>query len=232
MQAKDVMTSRVVTVSPETPVEEIAKRLLERRISAVPVVDPGGRPIGIVSEGDLMRRPEATGERRPSWWLELLAEPEERAREYVRSHGGLAHEVMTRDPVTVEEDAPLDAIAALLEKHRIKRVPVVRDGKLVGIVSRANLIQGVGTGQRAPPASADDRALREQAIQAIEATGARGEFVNVVVSDGIVHLWGTVLSVAEREAVQVAASRVAGAKGLESHLGLLSPGVRAVLWAE
>lgn len=96
MNAKDVMTTPVVTVSPETPVAQIAKRLLQRRISAVPVIDAAGRPVGIVSEGDLMRRLEAGGERHPSWWLSIVAEPETQAREYVKAHGSHARDVMTR----------------------------------------------------------------------------------------------------------------------------------------
>lgn len=232
MQAKDVMSVEVVTVSPDTPVAEIARRLIARRISAVPVVDDAGRPVGIVSEGDLLRRPEASGERHPSWWLRLIAEPEEQAREYVKSHGRLARDVMTRDLVTVGEDASLEEIATLLEKHRIKRVPVVSDGKLVGIVSRANLIQGVVGRQRAPQVSADDRALRERVIVAIKASGARREFVDVIVSGGVVLLWGATHSEAERDAIQAAASSVVGAARVESHLGVFAPMVRGMLWAE
>src|SRR3972149_2283575 len=153
MHAKDVMTTQVVTVSLDAPVAEIAKQLVQRRISAVPVVDADGRPVGIVSEGDLMRRPETGGERHPSWWLALVAEAETQDREYVKSHGGRARDVMTRDLVTVTEEASLEEIATLLEKHRIKRVPVVREGKLVGIVSRANLLQGIVARQCVPQPS-------------------------------------------------------------------------------
>src|SRR3990172_6234919 len=105
MQAKDVMTTPVVTVTLDTPVATIAKRLIKRRISAVPVAEADGQVVGIVSEGDLMRRPESGGERHPSWWLALLAEPQTQAREYVKSQGGRARDVMTRDVVTVAEDA-------------------------------------------------------------------------------------------------------------------------------
>lgn len=232
MQAKDVMTSQVVTVELDTPVAEIAKRLMQRRISAVPVVDAEGRPIGIVSEGDLMRRPESGGERHPSWWLALLTEPETQAREYVKSHGGHARDVMTRELVTVTEEASLEEIAMLLEKHHIKRVPVVREGKLVGIVSRANLLRGIVARQSAPHPSADDRALRERVIEAIRASGARSEFVEPIVSGGVVHLWGATYSAAERDAIHVAASSVMGVKGVEGRVGVLSRNLQAVMWAE
>lgn len=232
MQAKDVMTTQVATVSPDTSVAEIAKRLIARRISAVPVVDDERRPVGIVSEGDLTRRPESGGERHPSWWLRLFAEPEEQAREYVKSHGGRASDVMTRDLVTVDEDASLEEIATLLEKHRIKRVPVVRAGTLVGIVSRANLIRGVAARRHAPQASADDRSLRERVTESIRTSGARSEFVDVVVSGGVVALWGATHSEAERDAIQAAASSVVGVARVESHLGVFTPMVRGMLWAE
>lgn len=232
MQARDVMTSKVVTVSPDTPVAEIAKRLIERRISAVPVVDAEGRLIGIVSEGDLMRRPETGGERHPSWWLTLLVEPEQQAREYVKSHGGRARDVMTRSVVTAGEDASLEEIATLLEKHRIKRVPVVREGRLVGIVSRANLLQGIVARQRAPGAPAGDTPLRERVIEAIRASGARSEFVDVLVSGGGVQLWGATYSEEERDAIQVAASSVAGISRVESHVGVFPPTVRRLLQVE
>lgn len=232
MQARDVMTTQVVTVNPDTPVADVAKRLIERRISAVPVVEGNGHLAGIVSEGDLMRRPESGGERHPSWWLALLAEPEAQARAYVKTHGGRARDVMTRDLITVGEDASLEEIATLLKKHRIKRVPVVRDRQLVGIVSRANLLHGIVARRQAPEASTDDRALRERVIRAINASGARSEFVNAVAAGGVVHLWGATYSDAERDAVEVAASSIAGAGRVESQLAVFSPAVRAMMWAE
>jgi CBS domain-containing protein len=229
VEAKDVMTTPVVTVDLETPVAEIAKRLLQRGISAVPVVDVEQRPIGIVSEGDLMRRPETGGERHPSWWLSLLADPETRARGYVRAHGGTAADVMTHEVFTVTEEASLEEIATLLEKHRIKRVPVIRDGKLVGIVSRANLLQGIVARQRAPQPSVDDRTLRERVAEAIRASGVRSEYINPVVADGFVHLWGATYSAAERDAIQVAAGGVSGVKGVNGEIGILTPMVSAAM---
>ncbi|MCW5631982.1 MAG: CBS domain-containing protein [Rubrivivax sp.] len=224
------MTTAVVTVGPDTPVTEIAQRLVERRISAVPVVDDDGRPLGIVSEGDLMRRPEIEGQRHPSWWLALVADPVDKAIEYLKAHGGQAHEVMTRTLVSVDEDASLEQIAALLEKHGIKRVPVLRDGKLVGIVSRADLLRGVAVRQGAPQLSADVAGLRERVAAEISATGVRGEFVNVIVSGGVVSLWGATFSDEEREAAGLAASRAAGIRRVENNLGVFTPSTRTMLW--
>lgn len=130
MQARDIMTTGVITVGPDAEVAEITKCLLDNRISAVPVVESDGRLVGIVSEGDLIRRPEMGTERRRSWWLSLLLLPEHSAIDYIKTHGRHARDVMTRELITVNDDALLEEIAEILEKHRIKRVPVVHDGSL------------------------------------------------------------------------------------------------------
>ena len=224
MQAKDVMTSPVVTVGPDDSVTDIARLLLERHISATPVVAEAGALLGVVSEGDLMRRPEAGTERRPSWWLTLLSEPQDEAREYLKSHGLRASDVMTRKVLTVEEETSLQDIAALLEKHRIKRVPVMSAGKVVGIVSRANLLQALVAQSKPPAPQADDRALREAVLAALKATGARTLYINVVVSEGVVHLWGMAQSEEEKNAMGVAAESVAGRKQVRERITLLPRG--------
>ena len=142
MLAKDVMTTAVLTVTPETDVGEIAGLMLDSHISAVPVIDADGSLVGIVSEGDLIHRAESETRRRPSWWLRLLATPEEPAERYLREFGRRARDVMTKDVISVTPDTPLTEIAAMLEKYHIKRVTVLEGGKLVGIVSRANLRRG------------------------------------------------------------------------------------------
>ncbi len=232
MQAKDIMTTTVVTVLPDASIAEIAHLLLERRISAVPVVDSVGRLLGIVSEGDLMRRPETGTERHPSWWLSLVASPDERAMAYVKAHGGHARDAMTRDVISVSEETSLEDVAELLEKHRIKRVPVVRDGKLCGIVSRADLLHGLVARKAAPAASASDRAIKAAVENALPEAAVRPDFLNVVVSGGIVHLWGAVESDAEKQAARVVAESVPGVKGVRDEIGVLPPGVRSVMWAE
>ena len=173
MQARDVMTTQVITVAPDTDVREIAKRLLESGISAVPVVERDGRIIGIVSEGDLMRRSESDTERRSSWWLSLLLLPEQKAIDYVKTHGHRAADVMTRRVITANDDASLEEVAEILEKHRIKRVPVVRDDKLVGIVSRANLLHGLVARQTGAKPSTDDWKIKAAVEKNLANAGVR-----------------------------------------------------------
>jgi CBS domain-containing protein len=148
MKAADVMVSRVVTVAPETSVQEVAGILLANRISAVPVVDDSGALVGIVSEGDLIHRVEVGTERQYSWWLKLVGDPGTFARDYVKAHAKRAADVMTKHVVTASSEMPLAERAGLLERHRIKRVPIVDNGKLVGIVSRANLVQALAALRR------------------------------------------------------------------------------------
>ena len=219
MKAKDVMTTEVVYADPETSVRAIAQTLLKRRISAVPVADDDGRVIGIVSEGDLMRRPESETERPRSWWLELIETPEDRASQYLKSHGLTARDVMTREPVTVTEDTPLEEIAMLLERKAIKRVPVLRDGKLVGIVSRADLLHGlVARASQAVKPAPLAPPTREAVVAGIRDAGLSHGYVNVVVADDAVHLWGAVDSALQRDALALAAKSTPGVTRVENHL--------------
>lgn len=222
MLAKDVMTTSVVTVLPGTEVREIAALFLERRISAVPVLDGDGELRGIVSEGDLLNRPEAGTQHRRSWWLRLFSGPDDQAREYLRVHGHRAKDVMTENVVTVPEDMPLAKIAALLERHRIKRVPVMRDGKLVGIVSRANLLQGLAAWQPQAPVKREDRDIREALIDAFAEAGLPMHQVNVIVSDGVVQLWGGLETKSQHHAALAAAEGTAGVRRVDDHLGIIS----------
>lgn len=231
MLAKDVMTRSVVTIRSGTQVQEIARTLSDRRISAVPVVDKAGAVVGMVSEDDLLRRPENAAGRRSSWWLQLFAEPEEPARAYVKTHGRTAAEVMTSEVVSVGEDTPLEEIAILLERHRIKRVPVVRDGQLIGLVSRADLLQGLVSRAECPPPSASDGDIRLTVEEALDDAGVRRLFVNVIVSGGVVHLWGAVESEVEKQAARIAAERVAGVERVEDRLGVAPEAMQAALWA-
>jgi CBS domain-containing protein len=223
MTARDVMTTTVVTVTPATLVPEIARLLLKHHISAVPVLDPDDRLVGIVSEGDLMRRPETATERHRSWWLTLVDGPEERAREYVKTHGRRASDVMTRDVVSVAEDSSVAEIARLLEERRIKRVPVVRQERVVGIVSRADLLRGLASrGQGEAPVSVDDRTLRDRVQEALRSADLGSPLsVNVVVTDGVVHLWGATESEQTRRAFRVVAGSVPGVRAVEDHVSIL-----------
>ena len=219
MQAQDVMTANVVTVAPDTPVTEIAKLLLERHISAVPVVSDDGRLLGIVSEGDLIHELGQEGAKR-SWWLDLVASPQARAEAYLKGYGRLASDVMTREIISVAPETPLPEIARLLEARRIKRVPVLRDGALVGIVSRADLLRGFAVHPTAD-VGVDDRELRERLTVELERAGLTWHpYVNIVVSDGVVHLWGIIATREEADALRSAAEGVPGVARVESHLAV------------
>jgi CBS domain-containing protein len=218
MRAKDIMTTPVVSVAPETGVSDVARLLLERHISGVPVIDSAGRLVGMVSEGDFLRRAEDGSHRHGSWWLRLFSGSGENAAEYVKTHGRSAADVMTRDVVTVTEDTQAGDIAHLLETKRIKRVPVVRSGKVVGIVSRADLLRGFAAQRHAPavPASVEDETIRKQILEEIQAADWAPTYgVSVVVVDGIVQVWGVVDSPEQGEALRVAATNAPGVKGVE-----------------
>jgi CBS domain-containing protein len=235
MLARDVMTKTVVSVRPDTPVSEIANTLLNGRISAVPVVDAENRILGIVSEGDLMRRPESDTEPHHSWWLRIFETAETQAAEYVKSHGLRAEEVMTAKVVTVTEDTPVGEIARILEERRIKRVPVVSDDELVGIVSRANLLHALASrpssGPNAP--TDDDRTLRKKILDEVAHNPEiDAEFINLTVADGTVDLWGIAESVEEKNAIRIAAEYIAGEGRVIDHVGVMTPNTRALLWID
>jgi len=233
MRAMDIMTTDVISVDPNTTVQGLATLLAERGISGAPVVDASGRLVGVVSEGDLLHRAEIGTARRHrvrrrSWWLDHFAS--DLARDYVKSHGRTVNDIMTRDVVTVPEDADLADVAAVLEAKRIKRVPVVRGDKVVGIISRANIVRAVGATKGAPAGAGenDDRSIRARLLGEL----GREEWAkvwpeDVIVRDGVVHFW---LSDDEphekREALRVAAETIAGVRGVEEHF-LPAPSVPA-----
>lgn len=224
MKAQDIMVSPVVTVTPETSVQELAQLLIDRRISGVPVLDAQGTLVGIVSEGDLLRRTEAATERRSSWWLELLSGPEQLASEYVRAHSRRVGDIMRREVVTARPDKPVDEIATLMERYAIKRVPIVEDGRVVGIISRANLIQAVASRGAQMQVPASDGEIRDQVLARLRAQPwAHLAMVNVTVSGGTVNMWGMVPSEAEREAMRVVAEEVAGVGAVRDNLTVWSP---------
>jgi len=231
MQAKDIMTANVATVRPDAEVSEIAKQLLARHISAMPVVDQD-RVVGIVSEGDLMRRSENETERQPSWWIRMFAEPQDRARDYVKSHGLRAEEIMSRDVISVAEDASLAEIAETLEKNHIKRVTVMRDGKLVGIVSRANLLQGLVAAGAKKAVTASDRDLKAAIQAAINAAGLDAQYVNIVVADGVATVWGMAETKAEKAALGIAAEEVAGVGRVDNHISIMPALVRTTIGSQ
>ena len=221
MRAIDVMTSEVISVDENATVPAVARLLADRGISAVPVVDKDNQVIGMVSEGDLLHRAETGTERRQAWWLDMMASTNKLAGDYIKSHSGKVNDVMTRDVVSVTETTPVADIALLLETNRIKRVPVVRDGKLVGIVSRANLVRALAmTIDEAPSgAGADDQAIRDKLLTELKAQKwAEVSPANVTVKDGVVHLWSSYLSEQEKRALVVAAENIPGVRRVEDHM--------------
>jgi len=221
MRATDVMMTRVITVDENATVPEAAKLLAEHGVSAVPVVDTDDRVIGMVSEGDLLHRAEIGTERRRSWWLEMMSSTNRLAGEYIKSHSGKVKDVMTRDVLSVTEDTPVADIAVLLETNRIKRVPVLRDGKLVGIVSRANLVRALAMtiSEEANEGEVDDRSIREKLLAELKAQKwAEVSPANVTVKDGVVHLWSSYLSEEEKRALVVAAENISGVRRVEDHM--------------
>jgi CBS domain-containing protein len=219
MPACDIMTRNVVTVGADTPVQSVAALLVEHRISGLPVVDAENRIVGIVSEGDLCRRVELGTERRRGRWLEFLTDESELAFDYVRAHGHTAADVMTTIVVQVAPDTLISEVADLFEARRIKRVPVVEQGKLVGIVSRSNLVQAIAAFRPpAAPTDASDRTIRENVLKEYAHRPWRLQSgSNVVVHDGVMHPWGVVDTEEERAALRAAAKSVAGVKAVENH---------------
>ena len=221
MRAIDVMTSEVISVDENATVTAVARLLAERGISAVPVVDKANQVIGMVSEGDLLHRAETGTERRRSWWLDMMASTNKLAGDYIKSHSRKVKDVMTRKVLSVTEATPVADIALLLETNRIKRVPVVRDGKLVGILSRANLVRALAmTIDEAPSGvEADDRRIRDKLLAELKAQRwAEVSPANVTVKDGVVHLWSSYLSELEKRALVVAAENIPGVRRVEDHM--------------
>ena len=220
MKATDVMVTKVITVRPDTPVATIAEVLLTNRISAVPVVNDKDVLVGIVSEGDLIHRVEAGTERHRSWWLELLTGKETLAHEFVMSHARKAADVMTRPVISVQPDTPLGDIASLLEKHRIKRVPVASNGKIVGIVSRANLIQAlVNLNRPKTETSVDDLTLHSNILEQLRSKPwVDPTTISILVNNGSVELWGIVDSETEKNAIRVAVEVTPGVRQVANKL--------------
>lgn len=225
MRAEDVMTRTVVTVQSRTSVADAVRLMLEQRISGLPVVNDSGQLVGILTEGDLLRRAETGTERRRPAWLDLVRGRGRQADEYVRAHGRRVDEVMTPDVISVDEATPLDRVVELMEGKRVKRIPVVTDGRLVGVVSRVDLLRVLAKVlSEDAPATHGDAAIREQLLAEIRRNGwCSLSSLTVVVTDGVVCLEGVILSEQERAAIRVAAENIVGVKTVRDHLVYLDP---------
>jgi CBS domain-containing protein len=223
MQVRDVMTRNVVSVKADDSILSAARLMLQNRISGLPVLDANGALVGVVTEGDFLRRGElGTTKRRPRW-VEFLLGPGKLAQEYVHQSGRKVFDVMTRNPHTVSEDDTLESVVTQLERHRVKRLPVMRDGKLVGIISRANLLHALASlARESKAASGDDAAIRDRILEAL-AKQHWALAVNVVVKNGVAEIWGTIMDERERQACIVAVENVPGVKQVHDHLVWVEP---------
>ena len=225
MKAVDVMTRNVVSVKLNSSVFEAAQRMILNRISGLPVLDASGKLVGVVTEGDLLRRAETGTERHRPSWLEFFLGQGRLATEYVRTHGRKVGDVMTPGPETIVEETPLDEIVTVMEQKRIKRLPVMRGDKMVGIVSRANLVQALATlARETADTLPSDAALRELVLAEIDKQSwSPGHLINVIARDGVVELWGTILDERKRQALRVVAENVPGTRQVKDHLVSVEP---------
>jgi CBS domain-containing protein len=225
MNVKHIMTWPVFSIAPDATVLQAVQLLLRHKISGLPVVDADGNLVGIVTEGDFLRRAETATERHRPRWLDFLIGPGRLADEYVHTHTRKIADVMTLEPYTITEDASLEEVVQLMEKRRIKRLPVVRGKQLVGIVSRANLLHALASlAPSAPATTATDESIHENLRKELEhQKWAPVGFLNVIVRNGIVELWGTITDERERQALIVAAQNIAGVKDVRDHLVWVEP---------
>lgn len=220
MKASDVMTPAVISADPDATVLQAARYMLQHHISGLPVIDKTGKLVGILSEGDFLRRRETHTERRRSRWLEFLMGPGKMAAEYTHSHGSKVAEVMTTDVRTVSEDTALEDIVELMERYRIKRVPVLHGNKVVGIVTRSNLMHAmVSLARTEPKAAKDDASIRAKLLAEMrKQKWALSSMINVVVRGGVVEFWGAIVDERQREALKVAAENIPGVNEVKDHL--------------
>jgi CBS domain-containing protein len=219
MKARDVMTAPVITCKSTASVKEVAELFLQRHISAVPVVDEQDKLVGIISESDLMRRAESETERQRSWWLMLMTGEQGLVADYIKAHAIRVADVMTRKVITTTPDTPLNEIAGILETNGIKRVPVVRNGRLVGIISRANFIQAMASGGSKLDIPLSDAAIRDRLLKHLNTQRwAHTDLLNVTVNEGVVDLWGLAASDAERKAIRIAAENTPGVRAVNDRM--------------
>jgi CBS domain-containing protein len=232
MKAADFMTAHVISIVPDASVLECVRLMLQHRISGLPVIDAAGTLVGIVTEGDFLRRVEAGTERKRPRWLEFITGPGRLADEYVRSHGRKVVDVMTPDPITIGEDTSVEEVVRLMETRRIKRLPVLRGGKVVGIVSRANLLHALASvGRETAPAGKDDQAIRTRILADLaKQPWAPRDLIDVTVRNGVVELWGVVTADHQREAAAVVCENVPGVKEVKNHISWIEPTSGVVMY--
>ncbi len=224
MLIREIMNAPAITVSPETSVVDAARIMLDRHVSGLPVVDGGGDIVGIVSEGDFLRRGELQTERKRSWLLEFLTSPGKLADEYVLSHGRSVEEVMTSKVVTIGPNATLTIAVELMEKYGIKRLPVVVEGEVIGIVCRSDLLRALANMLPKEKVQATDNQITEAVIAELShQSWSHNGFIKVSVQNGVVELSGTIFDERERLAAKVAAENVPGVKSVTDQITWIDP---------
>lgn len=225
MKAQEIMTRDVITVRPDTSVREIAARMVEKHISGVPVLTDDGTLIGMVSQSDLLHRAEVGTERKHKWWFRILADSSALAREYTKAHGLKAHDIMTRYVVSVRDDAELRDVADILDKRRIKRVPVVEGDRLVGIITRSDLVRVLSQVQVSKAASKiDNAALHKTLHDRVRAQSwINDHYINLTVNDGVVELWGFVDTADQRRALRVLVEETKGVSRVDDKIRIGVP---------
>jgi len=227
------MTRNVLSIAPEATVEMAAQMMLERRISGLFVVDAAGDLAGVITEGDLLHRDELGTERHRPWWLRLFVSPAQQAADFTQAHGRHVRDVMTTEVISVAHDETLDAVVALMEENHIKRVPVTQDSRVVGVVSRSDLLRAlIGRVRHAAPALASDPEMRTAILNALEQQSwAPTTTLNVVVAHGVVDIWGTITSESERNAIRVIAENTPGVATVHDHMVYVEPYTGTVIEA-
>ncbi len=230
MQAHHIMSKNVVSVRADTPVRDVSALMTEKRISGLPVVAANGQVIGIVSQSDLLHRHELGTEVRQKWWLKIFSDPNRMAQEFCKAHGLKAEDVMSRHVLSVGENTDLADVTAILDRNHIKRVPVLRDGKLVGLITRADLVKALMAAPVREGATSVDTASVQRAIsdKIRKQTWLNSSYLNVIVENGTVHLWGFVGSAEQRRALRVLVEETDGVTSVDDHLGVGYPALMGV----
>ena len=224
MRAHQIMTRDVITVSPDTTITAAAAKMLDNHISGLPVVDAAGNLVGIVSDGDFLRRAEIGTQKKRAGWLQFLVGPGKEASEFVRASGRRIADVMTRDPITASEDATLESLVEAMETNNIKRVPIMHCGRVSGIVTRTNLLRAVADlSRQVRDPTADDDHIRDRVLRAIEQNDWHPLGLQVAVRDGVVQIYGIITDDRWRRATLVAAENVAGVTRVHDHLCWVDP---------
>ena len=225
MKAQDIMTRDVTTVSPDTSVRDIAALMVEKHISGVPVLTDDGKIVGMVSQSDLLHRAEVGTERKHKWWFRTFADSDALAREYAKAHGLKAHDIMSRYVVSVRDDAELRDVADILDGRRIRRVPVVREGRLVGIITRGDLVRALSQVQISKAAKKIDNAALHKTLHDRIRTQSwiNDSYINLTVNDGVVELWGFVVTADQHSALRALVEETDGVRRVEDNLSVAGP---------